>query len=70
MTTRYRMDPYWLTTRYPGECSHCGSPIPKGSPAWYYPKGKRLNCEPCGRPMAAEFEAAAWDEDRYSGRGW
>jgi hypothetical protein len=61
--TRYARDPRWLRTRYPGTCAQCNTTIPTGTPAFYYPVGKKLLCAECGKPASAEFEAAAFDEE-------
>ncbi len=59
----YRDDPRWLTTRYPGACRQCGASIPRDARAFYYPRNRALLCETCGKPAAAEFAAAAFDEE-------
>ena len=45
---RYREDPRWITTRYPGECATCRRKIKKGERAFYHPKGSKMACESCG----------------------
>ena len=60
---RYSRDPYWMTTRYAGECAGCDKKIPKGARAYYYPNGRRIFCEGCGNAKSAEFESQRWDED-------
>lgn len=50
----YRFDPRWIQARYPGRC-HCGREIRPGDRAFYYPKGKELQCEDCGRIGEAEL---------------
>ncbi len=60
---RYRDDPRWITTRYPGECATCRRKIKKGERAFYHPKGRKMACESCGEQQSAEFEAAASDEN-------
>lgn len=71
---RYVGDPYWVTARYPGTCAKCGTPFPKGTRVFYYPKGKRLYSEACAVAAANDFEAAAADEAFMNfhggGNGW
>jgi len=65
----YKGDPYWITTRYAGECSNCGEVIPRGERAFYYPKGRYLYCKHngCGDTAAADFNSCAMDEATYNG---
>lgn len=60
-------DPYWLTARYAGACKGCGAPIAKGSRAFYWPKGKRIECVDCGTTSDRRFHAEIQDEAMYSG---
>lgn len=60
---RFNGDPYWMTTRYPGECKGCKKAIRKGERAFYFPKGRRLLCGTCGDEADAKFRAEAWDEE-------
>ena len=62
---RYAGDPRWIEARYPGKCAGagCGAAIPKKARAYYFPKGRILYCTKCGEQKAAEFAAAAADED-------
>jgi len=64
--TRYARDPRWLTTRYPGKCASCNADVPQGVRAFYYPIGRKLLCPACSEAAAAEFEAAAFDEEVMS----
>jgi len=41
-------DPYWLAARFGSVCT-CGKAIRKGDRIFYFPKGKRAFCEPCGK---------------------
>lgn len=60
----YSRDPFWLTTKYSGECKQCHRPIARGEKAFYYPIGKRLLCDgPCGQAASADFEMGKADED-------
>jgi hypothetical protein len=59
-------DPYWLATRYPGACHGCGATIAKGSRAFYWPKGKRLECTLCGETSERRFLAEIADETFYN----
>lgn len=61
-------DPYWLTARYRGECAGCGTAIRKGDRAFYWPKGKRLECKTCGDVSDRRFVAEC-DDEVMSG-GW
>lgn len=64
-------DPHRITTRYPGECHECGVAIPKGSRAWFWPKGKFLKCldaNGCGERDEARFHAEV--EDEIMSGGW
>jgi len=62
-------DPYWLTTRYAGECKGCGREIKRGERAFWYPNGRALYCgdDACGQQQYREFSAAAFDEDYARG---
>jgi len=55
-------DPYWLTARYPGACKGCGAAIRKGDRAFYWPKGKRIECTVCGDHSERRFLAETADE--------
>ncbi len=44
----YSRDPRWIQTKYPGRC-HCGRQIRPGERALYFPIGKKLSCQNCGR---------------------
>ena len=62
--TRYRGDPRWMTARFAGRCEY-GAEIAPGDPVFYFPHGKKLFGEACGRgaEASAKFEAEAFDED-------
>lgn len=65
---QYRDDPRWITARFDGLCLKCGKGFKRGESVWFYPAKRyerrgRPYCESCGTPMAAEFRAAAEDED-------
>lgn len=65
MSRRYRRDPRWIRTRFPGTCRGCQSPLPKGARAYYFPNSRALYGERCcdGAARAeADFEAHAQDE--------
>jgi transcription elongation factor Elf1 len=68
MSTRYKGDPYWLTTKFPGRCNRCNHVIAKGEKAFRYPKQGLIYCssDACGQNLSREFEAAAQDEDFYN----
>jgi hypothetical protein len=59
---RYAGDPYWLVAKYPGK-DHKGRPFRKGERVFYYPKTKTILMGEEAERAAAEFEAAAFDED-------
>ena len=62
---RYRSDPRWITTRFPSTCHACSTVLPKGTRAYYFPKGRRIYGEKCcdaAARSAADFEAAAFDD--------
>ncbi len=59
----YKGDPRWIVTRYAGKCAKCGQKIGKGERAFYRPRNRTMTCATCGEEEAAEFSAAAWDED-------
>jgi hypothetical protein len=64
-------DPHRITTRRAGECAGCGVEIPAGVRAFYWPKGKRLEClnaSGCGE--AAERRFVADVEDEIASGGW
>jgi len=64
----YSGDPYWITCRYNGKCTKCGTPILKGQQAFKYKDGG-LHGESCGCGEAAErdFASCAADEAFMSG---
>jgi len=68
MVERYKGDPYWMMTKYPGACSSCGEKISRGSRAFYFPKGRTLLGEACGcgEVAAQRFAAEAADEAAYN----
>lgn len=57
-------DPYWITARYPGRCMNpkCQGHIPTGSRAFYWPKGRMLECRKCGEASERKFLAECQDE--------
>ena len=61
-------DPYWLTSRYAGTCAGCNATIARGERAFYWPKGKKLECGSCGETSSRRFEAEVQDE--FMGGGW
>ena len=61
---RYRRDPRWIEARFGSPCAGCSEPIEKGAQAYYVPLARKTYCRKCGEPMAARFEAEAWDEDQ------
>jgi hypothetical protein len=50
--------------RYAGRCSSCGTAIPKGAEAFYYPIGKHLLGTTCGHAddAARDFDAISFDD--------
>ena len=60
---RYKGDPRWITVRYAGQCAKCEVRIARGERAYYHPTTRTMACRACGEKQAAEFQAAAWDED-------
>jgi hypothetical protein len=46
----------WIRARYPGRC-HCGREINPGDRALYFPLGKKLSCQECGRVDAMRISA-------------
>ncbi len=62
----YSGDPYWTHARFQSQCPRCHTTIRKGDRIFYYPRHKHALCESCGHPAAADFAAAAWDEDLYT----
>lgn len=62
-------DPYWLTAKYAGTCAGCGAPIAKGSRAFCWPKGKRIECATCGDASDRRFLAEVQDEHMSGGWG-
>ena len=59
-------DPSRLTVRYAGRCSKCGKKLPKGSPAYNWPKGSKLLCEECGAVDYLDFLSSVEDEIQYN----
>ena len=66
---RQNNDPSRLTVRYTGRCSKCGKKLPKGSQAYYWPKGSNLLCEECGAEDFLSFLSSVADEEVYNGIG-
>ena len=64
---RYRQDPRWIAARYAGQCAKCGESFPAGAQVFFYPKGRKVYVGQCAQVCAAEFNAAASDEDFYGG---
>jgi hypothetical protein len=67
--TSYRNDPRWINLRYRAVCAKCRAELKPGERAFYYPKGRDIFCDGpvgCGRDAAADFTAAAEDEDFYN----
>lgn len=62
VAARYSGDPYWLTAKYPG-VDNKGRPFKKGERVFYYPRTKTILTGEDAERAAAEFEAAAFDED-------
>jgi hypothetical protein len=50
-------DPYWLRARFP-----------KKEGAFYWPKGKRLECAACGETSERRFQSEVQDE--ITSGGW
>ena len=68
---RYQADPRWITTRFPSKCHSCGTALPKGARAYYYPNGRRLYGEKCcdtAERSAADFNAEAFDDAMMEAR--
>jgi hypothetical protein len=64
---RYAGDPYWTAARYASACTQCKRIVRRGERIFYYPKGRSVYCEQCGEGAAADFRAAAADEETYAG---
>lgn len=63
---RYSLDPRWITARFASQCAGCGADIKKGEKIFYYPNGKKAYAAACcGGEQAADFNAAAFDEEVY-----
>lgn len=60
-------DPYWITVKRAAECK-CGAAIPVGSRAFYWPKGKKVECLSCGETSERRFIAEVQDE--IASGGW
>ena len=60
-------DPYWLTAKFKGTCK-CGETVAKGTPAWYWPSTRSIECKNCGEDSEARFMAELADEAFYNGR--
>ena len=67
--TRRSSAPYWLTTRYGGQCSRCKLGIKKGEDALYYPASRTMLCagQNCGRQEQRDMDANRQDEAMYNG---
>ena len=66
MRNTYQNDPHWMNARYNGLCP-CGQKISKGDLIFWYPREQKALGSSCGcaTMAAAEFEAAAEDEETY-----
>lgn len=64
--TYYKNDPFWMTTKYGGDCKKCGEHIKKNETIWYYPKDKTVYCSDCGKVAEKEFLSAVEDEEFYN----
>jgi hypothetical protein len=64
-------DPYWLRVKYSCQCSDdkCKAPIPKGDQGFYYPNGRKMLCQECGKKAEQDFSQHAFDEAQMNG-GW
>ncbi|MCP4651543.1 MAG: hypothetical protein GY853_15885 [PVC group bacterium] len=49
-------DPRWLNARFKSCCKDCNSIINKGDRIFYYPKGKHVYCEFCGKIHFNDFQ--------------
>ncbi len=58
-------DPYWIDAKYPGRCANgkCQGHIATGAKAFYWPKGKWIECYTCGMQSEKKFLAEIQDED-------
>lgn len=61
-------DPHWITVRFAGECAGCGTVLRQGERAFYWPKGRRLECDVCGETSDRRFQAEVQDE--FMSGGW
>ena len=69
MHRRYSNDPRWIIARRPGTDLN-GRSFRKGERVYYYPGSRQILAGEAGEQAAAEFSAAAADEDFYTrGRG-
>lgn len=64
--TFYKNDPFWMTSKYGGNCRKCSEAIKKGEEIWYYPKDKLAYCEKCGKEAEKDFLSAVEDEEFYN----
>lgn len=60
-------DPRWITAHYPAMCK-CGHEIRSQERAWYWPHGRKLECESCGE--ASERRFASEVQDEFMSGGW
>jgi hypothetical protein len=54
-------DPRWITARFHSACQ-CETVIAPGDRAFYWPRGKRLECAQCGDASERRFVAEVQDE--------
>jgi len=66
---KYKGDPRWLTSRFPGTCSKCGASVKVGDQVFYFPNGNSVMCAApaCGKAASSEFDSAAFDEAQATG---
>lgn len=61
--SQYARDPRWTKAKYASTCCQCRAAIAKFAKIFYFPIGKKVYCEKCGKPHAERFAAEVADEE-------
>jgi len=51
-----RGDPLWITAKYHGKCSKCGTPFQRGDRVFYYPISRKIYAGDCAQRAADDFD--------------
>ena len=68
MKRRYNNDPSELLVKWSCNCATCGTKLPKGARAYYWPSSKKMYCLTCGEPDFRHFLEEVADEEMLTFR--